>query len=620
MRPGLVTRWRVAVVAVLLLIGFASVGLRLAYLQVFAREKFIEGVSKARGKQVDKKGWRGDILDARGDVLATTRPVWDVGVDPQAVLDRDKGERGKLAELLGLPLAEVEAAFERKTRETRGADGIARTVPNRWVFLKKGVEEETYRKILGLGFNGRGIKGVRSEPDNQPALRRAYPHGPLAAHVIGFVDKADGRPLGGVERFADFYLQGKDGWRETEKDGLGRERAEFIKREVPAERGYDVQLTIDMMAQHLAEEEVAAITREFSPAKVSVIISDPRTGFILALANHPTFDPNDYNKLTKEEHARMRNIAVTDILEPGSTFKIVAVAGALDAGRVTPETRFDCSRGSIEYKGVTRRFMPDDHPADHPLSVAEILAQSSNVGTPQVAMTLGDEKFHEYVRAFGFGEKTGFLGGQEKFPFGVEHLGFVRPPADWKGTDITRIPDGYSVAVTPMQIHMAMAALANGGRLLRPQVIRRVKDAEGGVVFEAAPVVRRAVVAPETAALMARLLRGVVTEGTGRAADIPGHAVAGKTGTAQKVVNKRYSPRNHVGSFVGFFPAESPRVVISVIVDDGRPANGRPGYGAVVAAPGFRRIGARLAQYLDIKPAAETPASGGVLASGRGAR
>lgn len=621
--------WRILVIIILVAAGFGLIGWRLVNLHVLDRTKYVNFLIELRQKVVVERARRGDILDARGVILASSRSMLEVGVDPSRVLENlpeaelrkkamvrinksagpklkdaeleaeisrvsrellreDSAKRTELARLLGVPEEELRKKFVPSFRRFVEKDGKLIEDVWRWHVLKKEVDEVTYRKVMALGASA--VRGERY-------YLRTYPHNQLAAHVIGFTNK-ENKPVMGVESFADYYLQGKDGWRESEKDVRENERAEFLGREVSAVPGFTVQLTIDSVVQHVVEEEIANIVREFSPKRVSIIVSDPQTGFILALGNYPTFNPNN---LKKASEAGMRNWSVDDAFDPGSTFKIVPIAGALNEGRVTPETSFDCKRTTIEYRGITRRLMRDDHPSDHPLSVAEILAQSSNAGTPQVAMAMGNEKFCDYVRVFGFGEKTGYQvkTGTEEVP------GRVMPLAKWSAAEITRIPVGYSITVTAMQMHFATAAIASGGKLLSPQIILRVSDLSGSAVVDAHPNVRRTVVTPQTAETMKKLMRGVVTDGTGKRADIPGYEVAGKTGTAQKLIAKKYSNKHHVGSFIGFFPASRPRVVISVIVDEGRPQNGSPGYGGTVAAPSFKRIGSQLAQYLDIKPVDE---------------
>ncbi|AHF89480.1 peptidoglycan glycosyltransferase [Opitutaceae bacterium TAV5] len=629
---GFASNYRIALVAGVVVAAFTGIGWRLADLHVFNREHYASQLDRARRKIETQPARRGDILarsslDVRGNVLATSRTLIHLGVDPQMVREEDRPARAELARLLGLPLSEINRIMDTRTRPAPGSAAsvtsaaTARRIPEptaeetdsddiapdtgarliRWAKLSDTVEESAYTEILKLGI--RGVYGNRT-------YIRAYPQRSLAAHLIGYINR-EGIPSGGVEAWADFYLRGQDGWRESEKDGLRRELAQFRTREVPPCDGYNVVLTIDTVIQHMVEQEMENLVATFRPEKATIIVSEPGTGYLLALANYPTFDLNDYARAPLEVQ---RNVAATDLVEPGSTFKIVAASAALNEGLVSPDTRFNCAADTVLYRGKPRRLMRDDHPFPQPLSVTEIIAHSSNRGAALLGMTVGDQKFYDYARAFGFGEKSGF-------PLGYEEGGIFAPPARWSDIDMTRIPAGYSIAATPLQIHYAMAAIANGGNLMVPGIIREVQDfsvdtKRGNEIanYTFAPKVRRTVITPRTAAIMRDLLQRVASdEGTARAAVIPDFEVAGKTGTAQKLINGRYSTRNHVGSFVGFFPASRPRVVISVIVDDGHPANGRPGYGAVVAIPSFKRIGEQLIQYLDIKPVRST-AAGGLLA------
>jgi len=589
MSKGFASNYRIVLLGLGVVASFGCVSLRLVDLHYIDRDKLVSYVDRARRQITVESARRGDILDMRGDTLATSRSLIILGVDPQALRKEDEAKWPQLATMLNMPLADLTKVFNAKTRAAAPDDKSEEDRQIRWAKLSEEVEESTYDQITKLDI--KGVYGHRT-------FRRAYPHDSMAAHLIGYVNK-EGEAAAGIESFADFYLRGQDGWRESEKDGLRRELAQFRTREVAATPGYSVVLSIDSAVQHIVEQEIDAIVKKFDPAKVSVIVSEPNTGFILAMANYPSFNLNEYNTLTKDEMGSMRNISITDVLDPGSTFKIVSISGALNEGLTTPAAHFNCTLESIDYKGKPRRFMRDDHKFDHPLSVAEIISHSSNVGAAQLGMLLGEDGVYRYARAFGFGEKSGF-------PFGGEVSGFLNTPDKWSGVDITRIPAGYSISATPIQIHYAMAAIASGGVLMRPQVIRQVRDASGEVVYNFTGSVRRHVVSTRTAEQMARMLEGVASpEGTAPMAAIPNFEVAGKTGTAQKLINGRYSEHNHVGSFVGFFPASRPRVVISVIVDDAKVPGGRIAYGATVAAPSFKRIGEQLIQYLDIKPVVE---------------
>ncbi|HTJ80054.1 MAG TPA: penicillin-binding protein 2 [Rariglobus sp.] len=601
MSKGFASNYRIVLLGLGVIASFGCVGARLVDLHVIDRDKLVSYVDRARRQITVETARRGDILDTRGDTLATSRSLIVLGVDPQALRKEDEAKWPKLAAMLNLSLADLTKVFNDKTRAAAPDDKSDEDRLIRWAKLSDDVEESTYDQINKLDI--KGVYGNRT-------YRRAYPHNSMAAHLIGFVNK-EGQAAAGVESYADFYLRGQDGWCETEKDGLRREMAQFRSREVDATPGYSVVLSIDSAVQHIVEQEIDAIVKKFNPAKVSVIVSDPNSGFILAMANYPTFNLNEYNTLGKDEMGNMRNLAITDILDPGSTFKSVTVSAALNEGLVTPATRFNCTLTSMDYKGTPRKFMPDDHHFDHPLTVAEIVSHSSNVGAAQLGMLLGEDRLYNYARSFGFGEKSGF-------PFGGEVNGILNSPDKWRGADITHIPAGYSISATPLQIHYAMATIANGGVLMRPQLIRQVRDASGEVVYNFTGSVRRHVVTTRTAEQTARLLEGVVSaEGTAPGAAIPNFEVAGKTGTSQMLINGRYSDHDHVGSFVGFFPASRPRVVISVIVSDAKPPNGRIAYGSVVAAPSFKHIGEQLIQYLDIKPVTEQGSNLLVMDGGR---
>ncbi len=584
MSKGFASNYRIVVLAVGIFLCLGGVGARLVFLHVIDRDKLVRYVDKARRQIIPDKARRGDIVDARGNVLATSHSLVVVGVDPQVLRKEDEAKWPELATMLDLPLAQLQQIFSTKTRPAKADDETDEERDIRWVPLNEHISEETYDKITALKV--KGVYGDRT-------YCRAYPHNQLAAHIIGFVNK-EGVPAAGLENFADFYLRGQDGWRESEKDGRQREMAQFRTREVPAANGFSLVISIDSAIQHLVERELEELAKKFSPEKATIIVSDPRTGFILAMANYPTFNLNEFNKA---DLASQRNIAISDQLEPGSTFKIVAASGALNEGLVSPETRFDCSLERVDYKGKSRSLPRESHPFENPiLTVADIVSHSSNKGAAQLGMLLGDQRMYDYARKFGFGEKTGF-------PVGGEIDGDLANPSKWDGLTITRLPMGHSMAATPLQIHCAMSVIASGGLLMRPQIIREVRDAKGERVYRFDAASRGRVISERTAETMAYLLTRVAsTEGTAQHAAIPNYEVAGKTGTAQKIINGQYSSAHHVGSFVGFFPASRPQVAISVIVDDAHLATGGMASGALVAAPSFKRIGEQLIQYLDIKP------------------
>lgn len=641
MSKGFASSSRQSLLVVLILGCFACVGARLVWLHVIDREELLRFVSQARYRIDPLPGRRGEIVDANGAKLAISRSLIVLGVDPQMLRKEDEAKWPRLASFLGVSTGELALIFNTKVRpvaarkstlipasanpaglvlnfnvtpaavpgpsQPQMVNNATGDVPEslddadvdpmpdargnrtiRFAKLSETVTESTFAAIKEL--NIRGVYGKR-------IYRRAYPNNSLAAHVVGFVDRQE-RAVTGIERYADTYLHGLDGWIESEKDGRRRELAQFRTREVPVSDGYTVKLSIDSVVQQIVDEELALIAATHAPEKATVIVSDPRTGFILAMGNYPTFDLNQYHKLSKEEQGKMRNVAVADMYEPGSVFKIVAAAGALNEGLVTAGTTFDCSSTTIEYKGRVRSLPKEDHAFDHRLSVAEIVSRSSNRGVAQLAMLMGDERFYAYARAFGFGQLTGFPN------LGSETPGMLAPPNKWDGLTITRMPMGHSVAASALQMHQAMGVIASGGLLLRPSIIRQISDASGEIVYRFGPRPGVRVVNERTAQEVARLLQGVAAPGgTARDAAIKDYEVAGKTGTSQKIVNGVYSNREHVASFVGFLPASQPRIVVSVIIDGARQnlTNG-VAYGSKVAAPSFKRIAERLIRHLDIKP------------------
>jgi cell division protein FtsI/penicillin-binding protein 2 len=646
MSKGFTTSYRIALLASVVIALFAAVEARLVWLHVVNRDDLLRSVDEARRQLIVDNARRGDILDRNGALLATSRSIIVLGVDPQFVRIEDRAKLPQLAALIGASLPDVERAYLTKTRPAsekgeapaspaRGEMVITLSAPAsapaaapdaqaagdidaapkdetvlddpdrdgnrpiRWAKLSDNVPESVYSQVQKLGI--RGVYGSR-------VYRRDYPHNEMAAHIIGYVDRQE-RPVAGMEHYADFYLRGENGWLESEKDGKSHELAQFRTREVPAVDGFSVSLSIDSTVQRIVEDELAKIAQQYEPEKATIIVSDPQTGFVLALANYPSFDLNSFNKLPRGEQGRMRNIALADEYEPGSVFKIVAISGALNDGLVTTRTEFDCTLEKVDYNGLTRSLPRDDDRYDHHLSVAEIIAHSSNKGAAQVAMRLGDRRFYEYAREFGFGQRTGF-------PVGGEVTGNLKAPEKWDSMTITRMPMGQSVTATAMQMQQAMGVIASGGLLLRPQIISEVRDSHGELVYRFGRIAERRVVSEQTARTMAHLLTAVASsQGTAPEAAIPGFEVAGKTGTAQKLMPvalpaggtvMRYADRHDVASFVGFFPASNPQVSIAVIIDDAdaRCPGGRA-WGHTVAAPVFKRLGERLIPYLGTRPRIE---------------
>jgi cell division protein FtsI (penicillin-binding protein 3) len=362
-------------------------------------------------------------------------------------------------------------------------------------------------------------------------------------------------------------------------------------------KGNNVVLTIDEVIQHIAEKELDRAMAQWRAAAASVIVMDPFTGEILALANRPSYDPNRPGSASNSER---RNRAITDCYEPGSTFKIVIGAGSLEEKIVRPNTLFDVSRGGIEAGGKTIR---DVHKYGV-LSFQEVIQKSSNVGSIMVGMKLGKERIYQYAKLLGFGEKTGIdLPG--------EVSGWMVPPEKWSGTSIGAIPIGQEVAVTPLQVLRAYAAIANGGFLVRPHVVSEVISPDGQALVSFRNMEKKRVLSARTAEIFKDILKSVVEEGgTGRSASVNGNEVAGKTGTAQMInpLTKRYSKEKYVSSFVGFVPADDPKLAIIVVVYEPKGQI----YGGVVAAPVFRDIADKALSYLDI-PREDSPQRNALL-------
>lgn len=624
MRNLIASGWRFWAVAGTVVLCFFAVTAKLWWVQVHTAEHYRRAADENRSVIEIYPASRGRIIDSRGNVLAQNREVLSLRGDQELVTPEDREVFPKIAAILGMP--------EDDLREKLDPPASSASMPNRYILIKKDVDAETAKAVISLlpktVLDDKGRKISRSYFPIRIERRfvRTYPLGGRAAHLIGFVNRED-KATSGVELALDNFLKGEDGWRESKRDGRGREQPRWRSRDVPARDGSTVQLTIDTMIQGFAEEACEKIVREYSPISSSVIVSEAKTGRILALANTPTFNLNEFSTAPIENQ---RNRAVTDTYEPGSVFKIVTVAAALNEGVVTEAASFDCAKTEAPYRGKMRNLPKEDH-AMGTLSVHEILTKSSNRGSAQIAMRFcerfGEQSYVDYIRRFGFGEKTRLVGASG------EQTGTVHSPKNWDGLTITRLPMGHAVSVTPLQTHCAMSVIAAGGKLMKPQLIAGIIDADGSAL-PFPPEERRRVVSEKTAKAVAGMLRDACAEGTGKAAAVPGYSVAGKTGTTQKIVNGKYSNDFYVTSFSGFFPAENPRIVITVVIDGPvyyaerwvakRDANGKAlrypngslmmekkvvrtrAYGGSVAAPIFKEIAEKTIRWLEIpKPPAQ---------------
>ncbi len=505
---------------------------------------------------------RGTIYDSRGNMLAASIPCYSLYAVPREIPPERIDE---IAELL-FPVIDTDLEQIR-----------SRLTGERWfVWLKRQLTEEESDRIRQLALPGIGLK---------EDLKRVYPKGNLLSQVLGFTD-LDGNGLEGLEWKFDRQLRGSPGWLLSEKDGARREVAWHRSHSLDPLDGCDIHLTIDEVIQSFAEEALERVYRQYGAAWASLLVMDPSTGKILALANRPTFDPNVYPLSTAEER---RNRAITDPIEPGSTFKVFPAAAALEAGLVARDTEFYCEEGSYRIGG---RPLRDSSPHGI-LRFDEILQKSSNIGMAKVGMMMGRDNLYQSLVRFGIGRNSGIeLPG--------ESPGTLRPPRDWSGLSLRSITMGHEVSMTALGLLTAFSALGNGGMLVQPRIVDRVEAPTGEVLYRYPVREKGRVVSEETAREMLDILSRVSVEGgTGRRAAIKGFSVAGKTGTAQKLSPEGgYSHTLYRALYMGMVPASRPRLAILVVVDEPRPEY----YGGVVSAPVFKEVGERIIRYLDLEP------------------
>ena len=615
-----------SILAGLCCLAFLGLAFRLVELQVFQHDLYRAVAEKNTQRVFFIEPRRGDILDAHGNPLATSIPVKKICANPRFL----GAEYGKVANVLAPLLAYKESELAHRLQPVVSTNSSGHRVTNAYVNLNRKVTVEQWQQITqamaGLSFNAGAAALSRDERVFHRNLRRlgiyavddqqrVYPSGHLASHVIGFAQETEaeinntsvatlsGRD--GTEAWFQQKLSGHRGWRVTEKDNRNREIVVYREQEVEPRPGLNVVLSIDMVIQSIVETHLAAAMRKHSPVSASAVVIRPRTGEILAMATLPDYDPNKPGDAAVDHR---RNRVISDMWEPGSTFKIVVVSGALNDNLITLQDTFDCERGLWRYMGKPLH----DHDGGYPvLTVESIITKSSNIGSAKIAIyKLGEEKLYEYVRAFGFGGRTGItLAG--------EINGLVYPTKKWDRLTISRIPMGQSVSVTPLQMVMAMSAIANEGKLMRPLLVSRLQDQSGQVFTQYQPQMVRQVISPNAAKEMTTALKTVVSKnGTAPKAALEHYTVAGKTGTAQKVVNREYAHDKYISSFVGFFPAEAPELCIYVVLDE--PDTKKGYYGGQTAAPIFKSIAEETANYLKIRPDREEIGKDAIAGANRG--
>ena len=569
---------------------FTVFSFRLVQLQVTKHDEYAAKAAQTHVFRQPRPSRRGPIVDIHGEPLAQNEPMRKVVADASLITNR-----AAVAELLStflkMPIAQV---TEKLDREVYSKTQL-KNVPAPYIVVQKQVPENV-ASDLEAALKGRKLRGVFFEPDS----KRIYPNDKMLCHVVGFVN---GKDVGmeGIEQRMDQYLTGQDGFRYIEHDRTGSEIVPYRGVEKAPRNGCTVRLTIDMELQDIVETELDAAINQFHPKNATIILMQPKTGEILAMANRPNYDLNVQQGVPPDHRL---NRAIADMVEPGSTFKIVTTTAALSEKIVNPNTMINCENG---YFAAAK--LHDHHPYPD-LTVHDILVKSSNIGVAKLAIQLGDQRFYEYVRRFGFGDLTNVeLPGEIR--------GAVHPPHLWSKISITRMPMGQEVGATPLQVVTAMAAIANGGHLMMPQIIHDITDDQGVKVAQYQPQeVRRVATKQATDAVRDALVEVVSPRGTAALAHVAGFKVAGKTGTAQKLdADGHYSHTHYVVSFVGFMPAEDPAFVGIVLVDDAQVSHDK-NYGGMVAAPVFSRIAEKAARYLGLTPSPEIPA--GSVVAGQG--
>ncbi len=551
---------RALFVALGLVAWMLLIGGRLVQLQVSQHDDF---TARARNQQlsaVETSPTRGQVLDRQGRELARSIETESFYADPRDISDPD-GTAKRIAAITGQDRDELSRRLS-----------AAIDAKKQFVWITRRVAMESAKKLDAME-----LKGVFSRKES----KRYYPNDSLAAHVLGFVG-AEQNGLGGVEQFYNEKISGEAGKVYLERDA---ERRVFESYEVQPNPGQTVVLTIDQTIQYRTEQALSAAVERAHAKSGTAIVMDPQTGEILALANAPSFDPNQPTKDSTEARA---NIALQNTYEPGSTFKIVAYSAAIEKGLVRPEDKIDCQMGQITVAGR----LIHDHKPFGVLTIADALALSSNVGAIKLGLLVGNESMYDYMKRLGFGSRTGIdLAG--------ESAGQLRALSRWQPSSIGSLAMGQEVAVTPLQMATAYSVLANDGMLVKPHVVRELRAPNGTVLFQAKPEARRAL-KPETTQALRNMLEGVTLHGTARKAQLDGYTAAGKTGTAQKIDPKThtYSKTKYIGSFVGFAPVKNPAVVIIVVIDEPQGSY----HGGDVAAPVFREIAEQILPDLSVSP------------------
>jgi cell division protein FtsI/penicillin-binding protein 2 len=565
--PGWGSRFLLLVLAGGLWSG--AVAGRLGYLAILRHQEYRQMAARQQQRAIQISPERGTIYDRNGRELAVSLPVQSCFAVPPEIGDPGLAAR-LLSPILGIPVKDLRERLRSK---------------HRFMWVARRLAPEVVERIQALN-----LRGIYFERE----MARFYPKRQLASQVIGFVD-IDGHGQAGIEYSLDKQISGRPGEIFVLADGR---RHYYQRTERPPVPGANVELTIDENIQYIAEKELARAIQDTGSAAGSVLVMNPSTGDLLAMANWPTFDPN---VPAGSSPASRQNRAISDIYEPGSTFKTITLSAAIDSGAVTPDQLFNCQMGHIMLAG---RLIHDWHPFGM-LTVGEVLMHSSDVGAIKIALKVGDANFYHYMRAYGFGQRTGI-----RLPW--ESPGILRPPKLWRPSTIGSLAMGQAVGVTTLQLIRAVSAIANGGMLYEPRIVRSIDIDGNKTVPPDVPPAR--VISATTAATMRHMMEGVVLKGTGRKAQLVGYTTAGKTGTAQKIdpETHRYSRRNYLASFIGYAPINNPAIVTLVVLDSPHKGSHEGGW---AAAPVFKRIMEQVLNYLGVprdlpvEPSTETAAA-----------
>lgn len=546
------------ILLLLLLSGFGVVLFRLVTLQVWQAAELSVKADRQHRKTVSLEGTRGTIVDRHGKVLAMNVEVPSAFGVP-TTLDSPTKTARVLAPVLQVRSDEL----ERKLRQARS-----------FVWLARKLDPEQGRRLERLSLDGVGVVMEG---------RRFYPKGPFLSHVLGFAGM-DGEGLEGVEHRYESYLRGEKRMMVLQRDALGRSVFPTDLTERNPTPGHNLALTIDEVIQYITERELEDAVTRAQAKSGTMIVLEPQTGAVLAMAVSPRFDPNVVSNLSPD---RWRNKALADAYEPGSTLKAVVAAAAIEERVVKPNTMVFGEHGRMTIANTVIH----DHEKLGWVSFSQVIQKSSNIGAAKTGMALGEQRLHRYLQAFGFGQKT-------EIDLPGESAGLVKRPKDWGRRSVASISMGQEIGVTPLQMVSAIAALANEGVMMKPYVVSEIRGPEGHLLKRVSPQVRRRVVSLETAHTVTKILEGVITDGTGGKAAIPGFRVAGKTGTAQKIDPRTgsYSASRFVTSFAGYVPADNPRLAMIVVIDEPQ----GDAWGGTVAAPVFSRVGEQVLSYLGV--------------------